>query len=132
MKDSSEAAYIGELDEATGVTEEVMLSDDDLREWIRQFREFLTLARKDNPSLDMRRLACSLEDYYICYRVPTVFDYGVLAVTNPFHMAYPLWNGYYPDMVSMEETNYHEFYHLINLACPDEENEYAFLTPLLE
>ncbi len=129
IKDSSEAAHIGVLDEATGNPCEILFLDDDLKEWIRQFREFLTFARKDRPSLDMRRLACTLEQYYICYRVPTVFDDGVLAVTNPFQMTYPLWNGYYPDMVSMEAVNYHEFYHLINLACPDETDEYAFLTP---
>lgn len=100
------------------------LSDEDLESWIRELHAFILVTRENTPNIDMRRLACVLENYVVGYEKFSIFNFGALAQTSSSKMTYPMWFGYYPNLKMFEHTNYHEFYHLISsVSCEDEKND---------
>lgn len=103
------------------------IHDEDLEIWIEQFHDFIIKTREQFPNLDMRRLACVLEDYAIGYEKETEVNKHTYASTTYMLMIYPLWDGCYPNFENFLNTNYHEFYHLINVACDDEKNDLGYL-----
>lgn len=100
------------------------LTDEDLEIWISQFHTFMNKVREKIPNVDMKRLACTLENYSVCYEKANIFNIGCTATVTSDKMLYPLWNEWYPNMEIFEETNYHEFCHLLSISCADEKNEF--------
>lgn len=103
-------------------------SDEDLTIWISQFQEFLTAFRKKVPNFDVQRLACLLEDYYVCYIERTDLDRYTYATTTSTSVEYPLLNGCHPDMEQFLSINNHEFRHIVNKTCLDEKDEQVSLS----
>lgn len=97
-------------------------TDEELEDWIRQFHTFLTETR-ELYSVDMRRLACILEDYVVGYEHQSLALYGTLARTSDEQMSYPLFEGRYPNLAKFQHINYHEFFHLLDSTCVDEKKE---------
>lgn len=97
-------------------------SDAELKDWVDQFHEFVIATRK-NYKLDMRRLACVLQNYVIGFVPGDESLIGTLAQTGDKDMVYPLFEEYYPNLKEFHQVNYHEFFHLVNTSCCDEKNE---------
>ena len=70
-------------------------------------------------NFDMKRLACVLENYVVGYISSSPFNLYTYAQANRSKMTYPLWGDLYPDLDQFEQTNYHEFYHLLSFNCTD-------------
>lgn len=101
------------------------INEKDLKIWIEQFHDFINKTRKKIPNLNMKRLACILEDYSVTTYNPNSSEIGVISKTYIDKTCYPTWNGMFPDMQDFEANNYHEFYHILSYYCRDDENEYG-------
>lgn len=115
-KTEEEKEYLQSLEEIRD------FSDAELKDWVDQFHEFIIATRK-NYKLDMRRLACVLQNYVIGFVPGDETLIGTLAQTGDKDMVYPLFEEYYPNLEEFHQVNYHEFFHLVNTSCCDEKNE---------
>lgn len=97
-------------------------TDEELKLMLKYIQKFVAKMKADKPDLDMKNLACKLNDLVLGYEL----DYentSALASSLYSTILFPLVDGCYPKLEEMEETLDHEVKHLINNPCVDEIHE---------
>lgn len=95
-----------------------MLETEKIEALVYQMREFIHQTKKEIPALDMKRVACQLEEMSFCYTNHTY--YNALLVSDEFTLLFPNNFGISLDIKTMKKDLFHEFKHMIATPCQDE------------
>lgn len=94
------------------------LEIDKMQALVYQMQEFINQIKKEIPTLDMKRVACQLEEMSFCY---TNHSYdNALLVSDNFTLLFPNNFGISLDIETMKKDLAHEFKHMIATPCEDE------------
>lgn len=94
------------------------LEVDKIQALVYQMQEFINQTKKEIPTLNMKRVACQLEEMSFCY---TNHSYdNALLVSDNFTLLFPNNFGVALDIKAMKKDLCHEFKHMIATPCEDE------------
>lgn len=84
----------------------------------KQMQEFIYEVRQQLPNLDMKRIACQLEEMSFCYSEHSYPN--ALLVSDHFTLIFPRSFGALLDVEIMKKDLFHEFKHILATPCDDE------------
>ena len=99
------------------------LSLEEIKEKLKNMKDFLEYVKKDFPDYDVEQLACNLEDYSFLKGRIKDEDNNILATTTYNKVTYYIKKGMNNSKKRIKQTDYHEAFHVFVNNCEDIRNE---------